>query len=43
MGTVARKPVFMFGDQVMLKPTCSATEASKNLETLQVASLADSE
>ena len=34
-----RKPVFGVCDQVSLKPACSASEASKSLEILDLASI----
>ena len=38
MGLGARKPVFRVSDQVRLKPVCSATQTSKHIEILLVAS-----
>ena len=39
MGLDARKPVFGVFDQVMLKPSLSATETNYKIENLHVASL----
>ena len=39
MGLDARKPVFGVSEKVRFKPACSATETSKKLEILLVASL----
>ena len=39
LGLVPRKPVFGVSDQVILKPSCSATEKRWNIEFLLVASL----
>ena len=38
-GLEARKHVFRICDQVRLKPACSATETSKNIEILHATSL----
>ena len=40
MGLIMRKPVFGAVDQVRLKPVCSDSEMSYNIETLLVASVA---
>ena len=39
MGHFARKPVFGISDNVWLKPACSATETSQNIEMLDEARL----
>ena len=39
MGHVARKHVFGVSDKVTLKPTCSATDTSYNIEISPVARL----
>ena len=39
MGLDAKPPVFGVSDKARLKPVCSATEASKNIEFSLVASL----
>ena len=37
MGLIRRKPAFDVSDRVGLKPICSATEISKNIEVLHEA------